>query len=237
MKKVLLFLAAAGISSAAAITLNTFQAFADAVFISAPSSGDRFHATGNNGAVGGLCSGVSTGADVSGTCPTSGVNAQNVMTFTLSQLSTLEIFLQDYLTPGDQYEVVLYSDSTGTTPIGHWDSSSVNLNGSSPAQACYIGTSHPAYGHTASTSSSNSCLDVTTGPLVAGNYSITVWDILLSYIGGPTFGGGTPDSSYTPASFGMVLTTTAVPVPEPGAFVLLGLGGIALGLIRRRVAK
>lgn len=233
MKKALIFLAAAGLVSATPITLNTVLYLASSDLESIPTG--TAYAVGTRGG-GGLCPGDYT------TCPNIGAVGSvitSVLTFTLSQSSTLNIILQDRSLVGDVYDVMLSNNSLGTSVIDQYQSVPVQLNGTAAAgAACWTGISF--------STNQNSCLNVNTGVLAAGNYSITVWDILISYIGSndPFGGGAVPNPggeggiSWSPASFSLqVNSTAAAAIPEPGTFALLGLGGIALGLIRRRTAK
>jgi hypothetical protein len=232
MKKILLFLAAASLASATAITLGSLELLGDSDLIASPMG--TTYTIGGFGSVGGLCT-ITQPAATIGACPTSGSPTPDVLTFTLSTASTVNILLQDRASVGDVYQVVLNTGSTGTSAIDVYTSSSVSLGGTT-SQGCWDGTAGLA---------DNSCLNITTGTLAAGSYSITVWDILLSYVGQTDpFGGGTIPhlaefgrGSYSPASFNLELNATPVTVPEPATLALLGLGGIALGLFRRRIAK
>jgi hypothetical protein len=243
MKKVLVFLATVGLASATPISLNTVLNLAASDLESIPTGTVAIPAfsvptTGGAHGGGGLCPGAFT------TCPSSGgIVAGTVLTFTLSQASVLNIILQDKYSVGDVYEVILNSGSTGTSSIGEFTSSIVSFGGTT-AQGCWTSA--------ANSSVDNSCLNVETGALAAGNYSITVWDIMMSYIGsGDPFGGGTiPNNggedngqlganpaSYSPATFQLTVDASGIVIPEPSTLALFGLGGIGLGLIRRRIAK
>jgi len=230
MKKFLLFLAVAGISSAASITLNTWQYWNTSEYEPIPSGvvaiGSPYNVptTGGANGGGGLCN--TTGSTGQYTlCPTTGPIGSNyyTLTFSLSSPTFLNILLEDEVTVGDVYELIL----TGPGGTQEWTSSIVQYQGTT-AQACYnTGT--------VSASANNSCLNVTTGLEAAGSYSVVVWDIIDSYMGSSDpFGGGTlptGEGTISPSTFALEINT----VPEPATFGLLGLGGIAFGLLRRRI--
>jgi hypothetical protein len=231
MKRILLFLAVTGLASASAITLNTWDPLGASNLINAPSDtftpvdGQAVTAT-----VGGLCSGAAA------SCPTTGSGlTPNVLTFTLGTSSTLNILLQDLDSVGDVFEVIL--TNTGTSQAYDYSSTAVSIGGTT-AQSCYQSSLSFA-------TANNSCMNVTTPTLAAGNYSINVWDVILSYVGGTSpFGGSIPSQTtqgqegrFSPAAFELEVNATAISVPEPASFAMLGLGGLALSLLRRRTVK
>jgi hypothetical protein len=233
MKTLALLLAATGLASATAITFtnnDTGSLFlADATTVNAPTA-SGLHAHGATGAVGGMCVGIFSN------CPALSGATPDTLTFTLASAATLQIQLQDRFQVGDVYDVVLTGPGN-TTQV--FQSSAVNFHGTT-AQTCFNATLANGQG-----SVNNSCLNTTTGVLAAGSYSITVWDIVLSYLDDPS--GDPFDSSHTilssktsglnPASFAMDLTLSGGggggAVPEPATLGMLGLGGIALGMFRR----
>jgi hypothetical protein len=231
MKRILLFLAVTGLASASAITLGSWDPLGASDLINAP--GDTFSPVGGQAVtatVGGLCTGPAAA------CPTTGSGlTPDVLTFTLSTASALNILLQDLDSAGDVYEVVL--TDTGTSQAYDYNSTVVSIGGTT-AQSCYQST------FSAFATADNSCMNVTTPTLAAGNYSINVWDVILSYVGGTSpFGGAVPSQTtqfqtgrYSPAAFDLEVNP-ATTVPEPASLALLGLGGIAAGLLRRRTAK
>jgi len=252
MKKVLVFLATVGLASASSLTLNSIMTLADSDLNSIPAGAVAIPAfgvpaTGGPHGGGGLCVGAFAG------CASNGpVTAGDVLTFTLSQASVLNIMLQDDFAAADVYEVLLSNNSTGTNVIQEFTSSIVSFNNSTVAQPCFHGSA-PFATTPGDSSNLNSCLTATSTALAAGNYSITVWDTTLSYIGsqdpyGPAGAGGaipnpggedngqagSSPTSWSPATFQLLVNSSSVAIPEPSTFALLGLGGIVLGLIRRR---
>jgi len=241
MKRVLVLLAAAGIASATSITFTNNDSgvllLASSAFVAQP--GGTTYAVGANGNVGGLCAGDYTHCP---DAPYFGSPSMDVLTFTLSSPAALTIMLQDKYVVGDVYQVMLSTGSTGSNVFDVFTSTAVTFAGTTP-QPCY----NPALTNGIDASSANSCLDVTTGVLAAGSYSITVWDIVLSYINDPNgdpFDNGDPKHVLTaadqmsPASFSMDLQLLqAAAVPEPATFGMLGLGAILLGLSRRIRAR
>jgi hypothetical protein len=234
MKKLVLLLAAAGLASATAITFTNNDTgtifLADAMNVNEPAVAG-LHAHGSAGAVGGMCVGIFSN------CPSSAGATPDTLTFTLASAGALQIQLQDRFAVGDVYDVILTGPGA-TTQI--FQSSAVNANGTT-GQPCFNATLAAGQATV-----NNSCLNTTTAVLAAGNYSITVWDIILSYVGDPS--GDPFDASKTvlsvkggwnPASFTMDLTLVggAAGVPEPATLGMLGLGGIVLGLLRLRFRK
>lgn len=246
MKKFVLMLAAAGLASATAVSFTGDvygpTQFHDSTSVSAPSG---VVTSGTVGPYGGTAVGEGTGGSIGGLCNSTCSNGSpDSLTFTLSSTYTLQILLQDQYNTGDVYQVLLSGGTLGSTQV--YQSSVVNLFGTT-SQSCYNSTVGGANG--GANQASGSCLSATTGTLGPGSYSLTVWDPLLTYIGqqapygytaqnsptcySPT--GTVPSGScYQPAAFGLELELTPVVVPEPATFGMLGLGGIALGLLRRR---
>jgi hypothetical protein len=197
------------------------------------------YASGPAGNVGGLCTGLSSPGNT--TCS----GGPDYLTFTLNSPAFLQIQLLDQFQVSDVVDVVLTYPNNSTTV---YESSHVQNQGTT-AQGCF----NPNLVFPISfvgeqvTTANNSCLNVTTPLLGAGNYSITVWDIILSYdvngtadpFGGPNIVESGPNAQFlSPARLALELTlSTAAAVPEPATFGLLGLGGIALGLLRRRYRK
>jgi hypothetical protein len=233
MKTIAILLAAAGLASATAVTFTGNDSgvlfLADSTTVNEPVASGLF-AAGSGGAVGGMCVGIFSN------CPAVTGGTPDSLTFTLGSSATLQIQLQDRFQVGDVYDVILTGPGA-TTQV--FQSSEVDFHGTA-GQTCFNATLANGSGTAA-----NSCLNTTTATLAPGSYSITVWDIVLSYIGDP---GGDPfDSGHTlltsksgldPASFAMDLTLSGGSeggggVPEPATLGMLGLGGIAVGLLRR----
>jgi hypothetical protein len=237
MKKVVLLLAAAGLASATAITFtgnDTGAIFlAAAVGVNEPVAAGLF-AHGTGGAVGGMCVGIFSNCPIPSVLGGGTGVTPDSLTFTLASASALQIQLQDRFQVADVFDVILTGPGNTTTVF---QSSPVAFGGNTN-QGCFNATLAAGQGTNA-----NSCLNTTTGVLAAGNYSITVWDIVLSYIGDPSgdpFDPAHPiltsKSGLDPASFAMDLTlvpSVVGSVPEPATLGLLGLGGIGLGLLRR----
>ncbi|HXP86586.1 MAG TPA: PEP-CTERM sorting domain-containing protein [Bryobacteraceae bacterium] len=233
MKKLVLLLAAAGLASATAITFTNNDTgvlfLASSMNVNQPVAAG-LHAHGSAGAVGGMCVGIFSN------CPATSGATPDSLTFTLASAAALQIQLQDRYNVGDVYDVIL--NGPGGTQV--FQSSVVNQNGTA-VQSCY----NPVLGAGQATAA-NSCLNTTTAVLAPGSYSITVWDIILSYVGDPSGDPFDPShpvfsvkGGWNPASYTMDLTLIggAAGVPEPATLGMLGLGGIVLGLLRLRFRK
>lgn len=239
MKRIALLLAAAGIASATAITFSqnggTDTGLLDLLAsqnVNKPSTGTVLP-QGNLGAIGGMCTGLSS-PGVTTQCSAVAGATPDILTFTLFNPAFLQIQLLDQFQVADVYDVILTGPNNFSAT---YTSSQVSYHGAA-VQACYnanLVVPVSFVGETP-TSSANSCLNATTGLLGAGSYSITVWDFLLSYGNGQSdpFGGTVAASdNLSPARFALELTQLPASVPEPATLGLLGLGGIALGLLRR----
>ncbi len=88
---------------------------------------------------------------------------------------------------------------------------------------------------------------VALGGVATGNFNIpanTLNDTVLFPVGGVAFGPGSLTLTFdgatgwdlTADSFGVQWTDPRTGIPEPGSMILLGMGGIAIGILRRRTA-
>lgn len=68
--------------------------------------------------------------------------------------------------------------------------------------------------------------DTGVNPVASGNFSLALGDQVRLAVGAP--------GSFLFGSTPLTATLTFTPVPEPGAFALLALGGIAVALVRRQ---
>lgn len=117
----------------------------------------------------------------------------------------LTITITDCCLVGDVFEAVLNGTSLGYSPF-------VPIGG--PTNSVGVFTVHG---------------------VVAGGYSLDIWDITLSYLGEASpFGGGTVPRDFSPAGLSVLVEHN---VPEPATYLLSGLGMLGLAVLRRRAQK